>query len=113
MADWSSKLERHSRKEPTTQSTTQSHAQQQTSKMDKPKQEVRQLKQALSNMSEPIAEAEQELKSGFEEKLQAGKHGEWTMDEVSLFLHVCGMEDTFIHQRTKLMERCCNMRWKL
>src|SRR3990167_268632 len=48
---------------------------------------------------EPIAEAEKELKSGFEEKLRAGKHGEWTMDEVSLFLNVCGMQDLVIHQR--------------
>ena len=47
----------------------------------------------------PIAEAEKELKSGFEEKLQAGKHGEWTIDEVSLFLNVCGMENLVTHQR--------------
>src|SRR3990167_9548519 len=85
--------------------------------LDKLTQEVREIKQALSTIaeykevveffyrwSEPIAEAEKELKSGFEEKLQAGKHGEWTMDEVSLFLHVCGMEDTVIHQRTNKID---------
>ena len=39
------------------------------------------------------------MKSGFEEKLNAGKKGEWTMDEVSLFLNVCGMENLLSHQR--------------
>ena len=77
----------------------------QQQQLDKLTQEVREIKQALSTIAEykevvaffdiflePIAEAEKELKSGFEEKLQAGKHGGWTM-EVSLFLNVCGMED--------------------
>src|SRR3990167_7135746 len=84
-------------------------------KLDKLTQIVREIKEALSTMEEqkevaeffdiflePIAEAEKELKSGFEEKFPVIKHGDWThwgVDEVSLFLNVCGMEDTVIHQR--------------
>ena len=49
----------------------------------------------------PIAEAEKELKIGFEQKLQAGKHGEWTIGDVSLFLNVCGMQNLVTHQRQK------------
>src|SRR3990167_7621632 len=80
--------------------------------LDKLTQEVINIKQALATFEEqkevveffdillePVAEAEKELKSGFEEKLCAGKHGEWTMDEVSLFLNVCGMENVVTHQR--------------
>ena len=85
--------------------------------LNKLTQEVKEIKQALCNMEEykevveffevflkPIAEAEKELKSGFEEKLHAGKHGEWTMDEVSLFLNVCEMETLVIHQREKKID---------
>src|SRR3990167_1836615 len=76
-------------------------------------QEINEIQQALSFMQEntetlefydeflqPIAEAEKELKSGFQEKLNAGKHADFTVDEVSLFLNVCGMADLVIHQRT-------------
>ena len=49
---------------------------------------------------QPIAEAEKELKSGFQVKLNAGKHADFTVDEVSLFLNVCEMADLVIHQRT-------------
>ena len=76
------------------------------------KQEIKEIQQALSNMEEntktlefydqllqPIAEAEKDLKGGFEEKLKAGKHGDFTVDEVSLFLNVCGMKELVIHQR--------------
>lgn len=49
---------------------------------------------------QPIAEAEKELKSAFQEKLNARKHADFTVDEVSLFLNVCGMADLVIHQRT-------------
>src|SRR3990167_9385106 len=84
-------------------------------KLDKLTQIVREIKEALSTMEEqkevaeffdiflePIAEAEKELKSGFEEKFPVIKRADWThwgVDEVSLFLNVCGMEDTVIHQR--------------
>ena len=44
------------------------------------------------------------MKRGFEEKLQAGKHGDFTVDEVSLFLNVCGMEDLVTHQRDKKID---------
>ena len=87
------------------------------SKLDRLTQEVREIKQALSTIAEykevvaffdiflePVAEAEKELKSGFEEKLQAGIHGGWTMDEVSLYLNVCGMEDLVTHQREKKID---------
>src|SRR3990167_3971304 len=76
-------------------------------------QEINEIQQALSFMQEntktlefydeflqPIAEAEKELKSGFQEKLNARKHADFTVDEVSLFLNVCGMADLVIHQRT-------------
>ena len=53
---------------------------------------------------EPIAEAETELRSGFEEKLKAGKFTEFTVDEVSLFLNVCGMGDLVTHQREKKID---------
>src|SRR3990167_9537379 len=76
------------------------------------KQEIKEIQQALSNMQEntktlefydqllqPIAEAEKDLKGGFEEKLKAGKHGDFTVDEVSLFLNVCGMKELVIQDR--------------
>src|SRR3990167_4813071 len=47
----------------------------------------------------PIARIEKELKSGFEEKLAAGKDAEFSVDEVSLFLNICGMEDLIAFQR--------------
>src|SRR3990167_4894177 len=81
--------------------------------LDKLTQEIKEIQQALSNMEQntktfefydeflqPIAEAEKELKSGFQEKLNARKHADFTVDEVSLFLNVCGMQDLVIHQRT-------------
>src|SRR3990167_3933176 len=117
MADWPSKWnDIHAKNQQLDQSIEQhkvnlNNKQQQ---LDKLTQEVREIKQALSTIAEykevveffdillePVAEAEKELKSGFEEKLQAGKHGEWTIDEVSLFLNVCGMQDLFTHQREK------------
>src|SRR3990167_8544114 len=118
MSDWSSKWKDiHTKNqqlhEPIEQLKVNLNNKQQ--KLDKLKQEVREIKQALSDMEEvkevveffdiflePIAEAEKELKSGFEEKFPVIKHGDWThwgVDEVSLFLNVCGMEDTVIHQR--------------
>ena len=75
-------------------------------------QEVEDIEQTLSSTQErrqtlefydkflgPIAEAEKELKSGFEEKLKAGKHEKFTVDEVSLFLNVCGMGVLVSQQR--------------
>ena len=62
-------------------------------------QELTQTLEFYDALLEPIAEAEEELKSGFEEKLKAGKHGDFTVDEVSLFLNVCGMENLVTHQR--------------
>src|SRR3990167_8752813 len=72
--------------------------------LDKLTQEINEIQQALSNMQEntktlefydeflqPIAEAEKELKSAFQEKLNARKHADFTVDEVSLFLNVCGI----------------------
>src|SRR3990167_9466578 len=80
--------------------------------LDKLAQEIREIHAALSAMEEqkqtleffdefvePIAEIDKELKSGFEEKLKAGKHGDWSVDEVSMFLNVCGMSDLVSHQR--------------
>src|SRR3990167_8023412 len=85
------------------------YKQQQLKKLE---QEVKDIQQTLSNMEEntktlefydqflqPIAEAEKELRSGFEEKLKAEKHADFTVDEVSLFLNVCGMADLVTHQR--------------
>jgi hypothetical protein len=85
------------------------HKQEQLEKLT---QEVNEIKQTLSTLEhqkhvvefydellKPIAEAEKELKSGFEEKLKHGKHGDFTLDEVSLFLNVCGMEHLVPHQR--------------
>src|SRR3990167_6932871 len=115
MADWSSKWKDiHAKNQQLNQSIEQHKVNLNTKQqqLDKLTQEVGEIKQALSNteqhkevveffdiLLEPIAEAEKELKSGFEEKLQAGKHGEWTMGEVSLFLNVCGMENLVTHQR--------------
>ena len=62
-------------------------------------QERRQTLEFYDKFLEPIAEAEQELKSGFEEKLKAGKHEKFTVDEVSLFLNVCGMGVLVSQQR--------------
>ena len=79
--------------------------------------EVGEMEQALCTMEdnketldfydrflEPIAEAEKELKSGFEEKLKAGKYAEFTVDEVSLFLNLCDMKELVSHQRQKQID---------
>src|SRR3990167_2160331 len=129
MADWSSKWEGiHANKQQRNQLREQHKAnlkikhqaveqrkinlKKKQKELDKLTKEVINIKQALATFEEqkevvdffdillePVAEAEKELKSGFEEKLHAGKHGEWTMDEVSLFLNVCGMENVVTHQR--------------
>ena len=119
-ADWLSKWKDiHEKKQQLAQTIEQhkvnlNNKQQQ---LDKLTQEIKEIKQALSSTEEhkevvdffdrwlePIAEAEKELKSGFEAKLQAGKHGEWSVDEVSLFLNVCGMQDLVTHQRKKKID---------
>ena len=87
--------------------------QQQASKLA---QEINETQQALSKFEEeketldfydallqPMAEVEKELKSGFEEKLKAGKYREFTVDEVSLFLNICGIEEQICQQREKKM----------
>ena len=48
---------------------------------------------------QPIAEVEKELKSGFEEKVKAKRYREFTVDEVSLFLNVCGIGEQICQQR--------------
>src|SRR3990167_230419 len=75
-------------------------------------QEVREIEQELSKMEEqkqtltfyekllePIAGAERELRGGFDKKLKNRKHVDFTLDEVSLFLNVCGMQELVRHQR--------------
>ena len=120
MADWSSKWkEIHEKNQKLHQCIEQNKANlnNKQQQLDKLTQEVREIKQALSVMEEqkevaefydrwlePIAAAEKELKSGFEEKLKAGKHVDWTVDEVSLFLNVCGMGDLISHQRQKQID---------
>ena len=120
MADWSSKWEDIHAKNQQLHLSIEQHRANLNNKqqqLDKLTQEVREIKQALSNMEvhkavveffdrfmEPIAEAEKELKSGFEEKLKAGKHQDFTLDEVSLFLNVCGMEDLVTHQRERKID---------
>src|SRR3990167_6422344 len=115
MAEWSTKWKNiHEKKQQLNECIQQHkltlHNKQQ--QLDKLTQEINEIQQALSNMEEhtqtlefydellqPIAEAEKELKSGFEEKLKAGKHADFTVDEVSLFLNVCGIADLVTHQR--------------
>src|SRR3990167_5979001 len=115
MAEWSTKWKGiHEKKQQLNECIQQHkltlHNKQQ--QLDKLTQEINEIQQALSNMEEhtqtlefydellqPIAEAEKELKSGFEEKLKAGKHADFTVDEVSLFLNVCGIADLVTHQR--------------
>src|SRR3990167_538169 len=73
------------------------HKKQQQEKLQ---QEIEKMTKDLENMVEekatleffdkflqPIAETEKELRSGFEEKLQAAKYSEFSVDEVSLFLN--------------------------
>ena len=43
-------------------------------------------------------------KKGFEEKLNTGQFARFTVDEVSLFLNVCGMQDLVTHQRQKKID---------
>lgn len=120
MADWESKwIPIHEKNQQLSQSISQlkhtlNHKQQQLEKLQ---QEVTQMQKEVAAMEEeketieffdeflqPIAEAEKELRSGFEEKLKAGKHGEFTVDEASLFLNVCGMEELIGHQRDNQMD---------
>ena len=117
MIDWANKwIPIHEKNEKITQSIQQhqhilSDKQQQFNKL---LQEINQIQQELTTMEDqkhtldffdrflqPIAEAEKELTSGFADKLNSGKYEEITMDEVSLFLNVCGMEDLVQHQREK------------
>ena len=115
LADWTAKwIFIHERNQELVQSIQQhksnlSHKQQQCSELQ---EEIAKIQRELASMEEeketieffdgflqPIAEAEKELKSGWEEKLQAGKYGEFSVDEVSLFLNVCGIEELIEHQR--------------
>src|SRR3990167_5954035 len=116
MAEWSTKWKNIHEKKQQLNECIQQHKLtllEKQQQLDKLTQEINEIQQALSNMEEhtqtlefydellqPISEAEKELKSGFEEKLKAGgKHADFTVDEVSLFLSVCGMDDLVFHQR--------------
>ena len=120
MADWLSKWkEIHAKNQQLYQSIQQhkvnlNNKQQQ---LDELTEEVREIKQAISTIKEqkevaeffdgwlePIAEAEEELKSGFEEKLNYLKRNDWTIREVSLFLNICGMGHLVTHQREKKID---------
>ena len=115
MAEWTTKLQEIHKKKQQLDQCIQKHKltlldkQQQ---FDKLTQDIEEIQQALSNMEEntktlkfydellqPVAEAEKELKSGIQEKLKAENHADFTVDEVSLFLNVCRMEDLVNHQR--------------
>ena len=80
-------------------------------------QEIEEVQQELSKLKEeketldfydallePMAQVEEELKSGFEQKLKAGKYREFTVDEVSLFLKICGFREQIYQQRVKKMD---------
>ena len=48
---------------------------------------------------QPLGEIERELRSGFEEKVKGGKHVDFSVDEVSLFLNITGVGDLVEFQR--------------
>ena len=117
MANWSSKwIPIHKRNEHLSQSITEvktvlSEKQQQLLKLQ---QETAEMQQQLDDLEEekdalqffdaflgPISEIETELRCEFVEKVRAGKNKEFTMDDVSLFLNVCGMEGLVEQQRDK------------
>src|SRR3990167_8444167 len=76
------------------------------------KNEIEEIQQELAGMVEdnetwqffdeflePLVEVENELKGPFEEKVNAGKYSEFSVDDFSLFLNVCGIEKLVPFQR--------------
>src|SRR3990167_3619459 len=115
MADWASKWNPiHKKSKKAKQSIAEhqealSQKQQQLAKLSK---EIEEIQQGLAGMQqdnetwqyfdeflEPLVEVENELKSAFEEKVNAGKFAEFSVDDFSLFLNVCGIEALVPFQR--------------
>ena len=120
MSDWSTKWKAIREKNQGLVQSIQQHKvilhekQQQLLKLT---QEISELEKALSPMEEeqetlefydeflePMAAVEQDLKGGFEAKLKVEKYGEFTVDEVSVFLNVCGIAELVAHQREMQMD---------
>ena len=66
-----------------------------------PLEEEKETLEFFDTFLQPLAEVESEMRSGFEAKLLAGKHGEFSVDEVSLFLNVCGIRGLIEYQRQR------------
>ena len=115
MAGWASKWNAIHEK---SQKAKQSIAEQQKTLSQKQEQlarlqkEMEEIQQGLAGMQEdnetwqffdeylePLVEVESQLKGAFEEKVKAGKYSEFTVDDFSLFLNVCGIETLIPFQR--------------
>src|SRR3990167_2311752 len=115
MAGWASKWNPIHEK---SQKAKQSIAEQQKTLSQKQEQlarlqkEIEEIQQGLAGMQEdnetwqffdeylePLVEVETQLKGAFEEKVKAGKYSEFTVDDFSLFLNVCGIETLIPFQR--------------
>ena len=115
MAGWASKWNPIHEK---SQKAKQSIAEQQKTLSQKQEQlarlqkEIEEIQQGLAGMQEdnetwqffdeylePLVEVESQLKGAFEEKVKAEKYSEFTVDDFSLFLNVCGIETLIPFQR--------------
>src|SRR3990167_2822048 len=115
MAGWASKWNPiHEKSQKAKQSIaehqkTLSQKQEQLARLQK---EIEEIQQGLAGMQqdnetwqffdeylEPLVEVENQLKGAFEEKVKAGKYSEFTVDDFSLFLNVCGIETLIPFQR--------------
>src|SRR3990167_11339253 len=115
MAGWASKWNPiHEKTQKAKQSIAEQHKilsqkQEQLARLQK---EMEEIQQGLAGMQEdketwqffdeylePLVEVESQLKGAFEEKVKAGKYSEFTVDDFSLFLDVCGIETLIPFQR--------------
>ena len=61
-------------------------------------QNRRQTLDFFDKFLEPIADAENDLKSGFDAEINAGNHHDFNVDEVSLFLNLCGLDSLVLEK---------------
>ena len=115
MADWASKwnpIYEKSHKAKLSIAEHQAALSQKQQQLAKLSKEIEEIQQGLAGMVEdnetwqyfdeflePLVEVENELKSAFEEKVNAGKFAEFSVDDFSLFLNVCGIEALVPFQR--------------
>ena len=120
LADWTSKWEPiHKKNQELTQSIEQNKLtlEDLQNKLAQLKEEISNKEQAVSAMVEqkqllefydvflqPIASVQAQLKSGYDEKLGNRDHQNFSVDEVSLFLIMNGIEELLTHQREKQMD---------